>query len=434
MNKMEDHYFVIDFDSTFTQVEALDELARISLKKNTSKEKIIKQIKKITEDGMDGRISFSESLSKRIALLSANRPQIDQLVSYLRKKISTSFQRNKDFFKKNANRIIIISGGFRDFIVPVLKDYGLKAENVFANTFIYDQDGNIIGCDRKNELSKEGGKVKVLKKLKLKGKVYVIGDGYSDLQLKEAGLIDKFFGFTENIGREIILLHSDHVTPSFDEFLYVNKLPMAISYPKNRIKALLAGDIPSSCIDILKKEGYTLIPIKDFSDKELAHAGLLICDGKISIEKKYLEKAGHLKVIGILGNASGVLDLHTATEKGIVVFDDPKNNPRNTVFIPKRIIDFINKGSTYLSVNFPNIELSRMDKAHRLIHIHRNVPGIMAQINAVFAKYKINIVGQYLKTNPQIGYVITDVENKYDKQILDDLKKINNTIKFRLLY
>jgi D-3-phosphoglycerate dehydrogenase len=88
---------------------------------------------------------------------------------------------------------------------------------------------------------------------------------------------------------------------------------------------------------------------------------------------------------------------------GIVVFDDPKSNPRVISFIPKRLIDFMNKGTTYMSGNFPNLQLPAIDKSHRLIHIHKNVPGIMAQINTIFAKHHINIVGQFLMTNETVG-------------------------------
>lgn len=103
-------------------------------------------------------------------------------------------------------------------------------------------------------------------------------------------------------------------------------------------------------------------------------------------------------------------------------------------FVPGKIIDFINSGSTILSVNFPNLQLPEFNDAHRLIHIHANVPGMMAQINHVLAHNGINIVGQYLKTNEEIGYVITDIEKNYDEKVLDDIKKIPNTIKFRILY
>lgn len=94
----------------------------------------------------------------------------------------------------------------------------------------------------------------------------------------------------------------------------------------------------------------------------------------------------------------------------------------------------MNTGTTHLSNNFPNLQLPRIDKSHRLIHIHKNVPGIMAQINTVFAEHNINIVGQFLMTNPVIGYAITDINAQYDDQLFKSLKKIEHTIKFRVLY
>jgi D-3-phosphoglycerate dehydrogenase len=87
-----------------------------------------------------------------------------------------------------------------------------------------------------------------------------------------------------------------------------------------------------------------------------------------------------------------------------------------------------------MSCNFPDLQPPRNDNAHRLIHIHTNVPGILAQINGVLARHNINIVGEFLVTNAQIGYVITDVNAGYGKQVLNELKAIDHTIKFRLLY
>ncbi len=103
-------------------------------------------------------------------------------------------------------------------------------------------------------------------------------------------------------------------------------------------------------------------------------------------------------------------------------------------FVPRKMIDFINSGNSYYSVNFPNIQLPSFENAHRLIHIHHNTPGILAKINAVFAKNNINIIGQYLKTNELIGYVITDISKKYDPKVINELKGIDHTIKFRILY
>ena len=69
-----------------------------------------------------------------------------------------------------------------------------------------------------------------------------------------------------------------------------------------------------------------------------------------------------------------------------------------------------------------------------MIHIHKNVPGILAKINQVLAENGINIVGQYLKTNESIGYVITDINKQYDKDVIAKLRAIEHTIKFRVLY
>jgi len=103
-------------------------------------------------------------------------------------------------------------------------------------------------------------------------------------------------------------------------------------------------------------------------------------------------------------------------------------------FVPGKIMNYINTGSTSGSVNFPNLTLPTLENAHRLIHIHHNVPGILAHINNVLANHKINIVGQYLKTNETIGYVITDIDKAYDKQVIKDLRSIEHTIRFRILY
>lgn len=415
-------------------MEALDELARISLKNHPDKEEIYKKIEELTNLAMEGKMSFRESLSGRVRLLEANRDHLKELISLLKKKVSSSFSRNKTFFKKHTNSVLIVSGGFKEFIIPVVLPYHISKENIYANTFIFDSDDQIIGYDEKNPLSNEGGKVTLLKELDLKGEIYGIGDGHSDFQLKEFGMIKKFYAFTENIERKTVAEKADHVTPSFDEFLYVNNLPRAISYPKNRILCLVIGDVPTEAIQTLKKDGFSIRHKKSFEEKYVADVGMMLMGNGEILEREKLERAVKLKTIGYLGNSEPKLSHGLCTDMGIVIFDDPKKNTKNPQLIAKRMINFINHGHTYVSANFPNLQLPRITGAHRLIHIHKNMPGIMAQINSVFAKHQINIVGQYLMTNPSIGYVITDVSDEYDKKVLKALKQIDHTIKFRILY
>jgi D-3-phosphoglycerate dehydrogenase len=625
-------YLVIDFDSTFTKVEAFDLLAEISLENHPQKLERIEAIKTITGKGMDGSLNFRESLEQRLSLLEANKQHISLLIDRLKEKVSVSFQRNKAFLQSNADRIYIISNGFSDFITPIVADYGISADHVFANAFEYDNKGIIIGYDRDNRLSDNGGKVALLRNLELDGEVYVIGDGYTDYEIKEAGLAHKFFAFTENVERDIVARNADHVTPSFDEFLYINQLPGAISYPKNRIKVLLLENIHPEALSILREEGYQVEVhsggmdedelcerIKDVSilgirsktqvtTKVLAHAQRLMVVGAfcigtnqialdecsrrgiavfnapfsntrsvvelaiaqiIMLQRNILDKSRYMhqgkwdksasgshevrnKVLGIigygnigsqlsvlaelmgmkvcyydveeklaLGNAykcsdmeellskSDIVSLHVdgrpsnaglignrefdAMKRGVIFLNlsrghvvdiralkdaitskkvagaavdvfpyEPKTNQESfeselrglpnllltphiggstleaqyniAQFVPGKIIDYVNSGNTSNSVNFPNITLPKLRDAHRLIHVHHNMPGILAQINKVLAEHQINIVGQYLKTTELMGYVITDINRAYDKNVVADLKKIEGTIRFRILY
>ena len=114
--------YVFDFDSTLTRVEALDVLAEMTLKDNTNKEQIIDEIQKITNLGIDGDISFTESLERRIKLLNANKSDLEGLVEELRQKISKSIASNKDFFETYADDIYVISCGFKEFIDPIVAE------------------------------------------------------------------------------------------------------------------------------------------------------------------------------------------------------------------------------------------------------------------------------------------------------------------------
>jgi D-3-phosphoglycerate dehydrogenase len=98
------------------------------------------------------------------------------------------------------------------------------------------------------------------------------------------------------------------------------------------------------------------------------------------------------------------------------------------------LISFLNTGNSFGSINFPGVQLPDLRRAHRFIHIHRNEPGVLAAINAVMAEHRINILGQHLKTNERIGYVITDVSRKYQPNVIEELARVPHTISFRVLY
>lgn len=625
-------YFVIDFDSTFTKVEAFDVLADISLKDHPEQDQRKKQIVEITNQGMNGSISFRESLEKRLNLLAPSKKHLGPLVNLLKEKVSESFKRNREFFTNYSDNIYIISNGFREFIEPIVTEFGIKPENILANEFRFDNEGHVVGFDQNNPLSANNGKVEQLRRLNLPGDVYVIGDGYTDYEIKHSGLANKFYAFTENVERENILTKADHITPSLDEFLYLNKLNTVISYPKNRINVLLLENVHPVAVALLKAEGFNVetyhaaLTEEELCEK-IKNVSVLGIRSKTQVTAKVLEHANRLMVIGAFCIGTNQIDLKTATKKGIAVFNAPFSNTRSVVelavaemimlmrnivdksvkmhngtwdksakgsyevrgkrlgligygnigtqlsviaeslgmkvyyydteerlslgnavkcktmkevleqadvislhvdgresnhnligtrefgwmkkgvifinlsrghivdihalreniltgkvagcaidvfpyepvsndeefqselrglpntiltphiggstseaqenignFVPGKIMDYINTGSTSNSVTFPNLTLPLLENAHRLIHIHNNVPGILAKINHILANHGINIVGQYLKTNETIGYVITDINKEYDKEVIKELRQIDQTIKFRVLY
>jgi D-3-phosphoglycerate dehydrogenase len=445
-------------------------------------------------------------------------------------------------------------------------------------------------------------------------------------------LAHKFYAFTENVRRQNVLQEADHEAPTLDEFLYMNKMNRALSYPKNRINVLLLENIHERAIKKLQDEGYNVeVSSGSMSEEELCekikYVSILGIRSKTQVTKKVLENANRLLAIGAFCIGTNQIDLDTCLEKGVAVFNAPYSNTRSVVelaigeiilltrnipdksvsmhegkwnksakgsfevrgktlgiigygnigsqlsiiaealgmnvqfydfeeklalsnvtqceslkellntsdiislhidgrpenklffgeeefvqmkdgviflnlsrghvveidalkrhvlsgkirgvgidvfpdepmtnndefiselrglpntiltphiggstleaqeniadFVPGKIMDYINTGATNNSVNFPNMVLPKLRNAHRFIHIHRNEAGILAEINKELAVNDANIIGQHLKTNERIGYVITDINKEYNDQIIKNLRRIKGTIRFRVLY
>lgn len=623
--------YIFDFDSTLTKVEALDVLAEITLANNPRKDAIIQEIIDITNLGIDGEISFTTSLERRIQLLKANKADLSSLVEALKQQVSKSIENNKAFFEAYADDIYVISCGFKEFIDPIVAAYNIPSERVFANTFEFGANGEIIGFDATNPLSQHNGKIACLKSMNLSGEIQVIGDGYSDYVTREAGVADTFFAYTENVSRVKTTENADYIAPNLDEFLYVNKLPRNISYPKNRIKILLLENVHPDAFEKLSKDGFSVETVaRSLSEDELIEkikdVHVLGIRSKTKVTKKVIAAAEKLMTVGAFCIGTKQIDLEACKENGIVVFNAPYSNTRSVVelaigeiimlmrsvfqrstelhngqwnktaqgsrevrgkklgivgygnigkqlsilaealgmhvfyydiedqlalgnatkvnnlsellaisdvvtlhiddnaanknffgkkeisqmkdgavfvnlsrgfvvdilalkealhsgkisgaavdvypeepakngefttelkglknviltphvggsteeaqkdiadFVPNKMMAYINSGNTVDAVNFPNIRLPRQTKAHRFLHIHKNVPGIMAEINKVLAKFDMNITGQYLSTDDKVGYVISDLDKEYNQEVLNELRAVEGTIKFRVLY
>ena len=214
-------FLIIDFDSTFISKESLDELAYYTFQKNQADISVIEKIEKITDAGMNGKITFHESIDSRLHLMKANKSDVIEVSNRLKDYITPSFLRNKDFIHEHNKKIYFISGGFREMLLPVLNNFGISNNHIFGNEFTYDSDNNIVGFEKNNPLTDVSGKAKILKSLCLNGEIHAIGDGYNDYKLKAVGAASKFFAFTENIKRENVCALADIVLASFDEYIEI---------------------------------------------------------------------------------------------------------------------------------------------------------------------------------------------------------------------
>lgn len=154
---------------------------------------------------------------------------------------------------------------------------------------------------------------------------------------------------------------------------------------------------------------------------------------------------------GTLGGAA--IDVFPVEpEKNGDPFDTPLKNLPNVLLTPhiggsteeaqenigddvsNKLFQFLEKGITNGSHTVPSLNLPPQEGTHRILHIHNNVPGVLSAINTELSKYNINIVGQYLKTNDDIGYVVLDIDKQLSGRASQLLKEVKETIKVRLLY
>jgi len=156
-------------------------------------------------------------------------------------------------------------------------------------------------------------------------------------------------------------------------------------------------------------------------------------------------KSGHLS-----GAAIDVFPVEP--EKNGATFSTPLQNLSNVILTPhiggsteeaqlnigldvtSKMLNYLEKGSSVGSHTVPALNLSPQAKTHRLLHIHKNVPGVLGEINSKLSSHGINILGQYLKTNDNIGYVVLDVDTTLSKEAFALLREVKSTIKLRMLY
>lgn len=625
-------FLILDFDSTFVTVEALELLGEIVLEADPQREAKLAEVTALTEQAMNGDIGFSHALARRIEILKPGREHIAALVERLRDKVTPSIRRNRDFIQRAGERLYVVTGGFHEYVDPVVAEFAIPAERVLANRLVFDVDGAASGVDATLPLSRDGGKVEAVQALGLEGEVVVVGDGWTDYEIRAAGAAQRFYAFVETTARPKVTAAADAVASSFDEVLHAEGLEGRWSYPRSRMRVLLLENVHADAVARFREEGYQVETVKGaLGEAELRErlkgVHVLGLRSKTQLTRTALEGADRLLAVSAFCIGTNQIDLPACTDKGVAVFNAPYSNTRSVVemaigeivaltrrlfdksaaahqgvwdksaagaheirgrtlgvigygaigsqlsvlaeamgmrvvyydvgeklalgnarrvrvlgellemsdivslhvdgrpenrnligreeiarmrdgaillnlsrghvvdvqalsdalrsgklggaavdvfpeeparndqpfesvlrgapnliltphiggsteeaqaaigeFASERLLGFLHRGDTTFSVNMPDVQQSEVRGAHRLLHIHRNQPGVMAGITRVVAEHGLNILAQSLKTREEVGYVITDVDHGYDRGALDALRAIPGTLRVRLVY
>ncbi|MES2835645.1 MAG: phosphoglycerate dehydrogenase [Pseudomonadota bacterium] len=623
--------FVFDFDSTLVDFETLEALADLCLEGSPEAAVVRAEIVAMTDQAMAGEIAFDEALRRRLALLPLTRAHVETLAARAVDALAPSIARNRAFFRDNAASIVIVSGGFREVIAPVAAELGVALDRVLANDLTYDSDGRATGVEVSLLLA-DRGKALALDTLNLTGPVVMVGDGWTDAEVKLAGRADRFYAFTEIVRRPRAVEAADAEAASLDEILHAEGLSGRWSYPRSRMRILLLENIHPAAVERLTEAGYQVESVTGALDenaliKRLKGVHVLGVRSKTEVTARVLASADRLMAVAAFCIGTNQIDLKAASDHGVAVFNAPYSNTRSVTelaigltitlmrdvadksaamhrgewnksatgarelrgktlgivgygaigsqlsvlaealgmrvvfhdlnerlamgnarrlrsldallaeadvvslhvdgretntaligaaelarmkpgalllnlsrghvldvgalaqavedgriggaavdvfpeeprtnadpfdsplrglrnviltphiggsteeaqeaigeFAAERLLAYVNRGDTTFCVNLPNVQLAEVSGGHRILHIHRNQPGVLAALNLALAGAGLNILGQHLKTDQDTGYVITDVDRNYDPGALKVLRDVPGTLRFRTLY
>ncbi len=225
------------------------------------------------------------------------------------------------------------------------------------------------------------------------------------------------------------------------------KMPLGNAESKKSLKEVLkqadivtlhVPDIPSTRnlinknnIPFFKKESilinYARGKVVDLDELKIALQKNNLSGAAIDVYPKEPAKNGEAFITPLQGLSNVILTPHIggSTEEAQQNIGEDVSN---------KLFNFLEKGITTGSHTVPPLNLPLHENTHRILHIHKNVPGVLSEINTQLSSHKINILGQYLKTNDEIGYVVLDVNKGLSKEALELLKDVKGTIKVRLLY
>jgi len=267
-------------------------------------------------------------------------------------------------------------------------------------------------------------------------------------------------GAREVRGRKLGIIGYGHIGTQIG--LLAESVGMQVFYYDTETKLALGNARPASLDDVLAQSDVITLHVPETSETEGMMGAAEFARMKPGA-KLINASRGKVVDIGALVEAlrsrqvgGAALDVFPEEPKGAGdSFNSPLREFDNVILTPhvggsteeaqvnigtevaEKLIKYSNNGSTLTAVNFPQVALPEHPGKHRLLHIHRNQPGVLSLVNAAFTRHDVNIAGQYLQTDATIGYVVIDVETQKPSVTLrlkQELDEVPGTIRSRLLY
>jgi len=212
---------IFDFDSTLIKKESLELILEPLLKNSPEK---LREIEIITNLGMQGELNFRESLEKRLAIASPTKASVEAFTQECCPSLLT--RGIEDFVNElhaKGDRVWIFSGGLTESIIPFAKVLNIPTTNIYAVEVNWNDDGSFKSLNNTNGAC--DSKLVAFEKAKelLQGEVIVIGDGFTDYQLFEAGFADKFIAYTEHAERKAVVEKAECVAMDVAVLRYLLK-------------------------------------------------------------------------------------------------------------------------------------------------------------------------------------------------------------------
>ena len=197
---------VLDVDSTLCGVEGIDWLAQ---RRGAD---VAQRIRGLTDRAMNGEIALDGVYGERLALIRPTRSEVDELGQVYRRTIAEGAADAMAAWTKRGIRVALVSGGIREAIAPLARELGVS---VYAVSLRFDEKGDYVDFDRASPLATQQGKLEVLRSLMLPRPILAVGDGATDIAMKQAS--DRFVAYTGFAGREQVVAVADAAVSSFKQ-------------------------------------------------------------------------------------------------------------------------------------------------------------------------------------------------------------------------